>query len=213
MAPEDSKERLIGVTGVVYSTVSAEKEGEARDGWASKPGRMRTKVQNAAVYLTKLPPGWKVSPPEGPCKLVFRHGKIVPSYVCVQAGQKLIVSAEKGEVFSLHYFSRMQPQRGALLPPDQTTFTQTFEKPEDMIVLRCDIHVTAKAHVTVAPNHIFSMTDRNGAFRLPKKLPAGKYVLRAVHPDLGRVDKPILLENRKETVHVDIEFLNREEKK
>jgi hypothetical protein len=79
----------------------------------------------------------------------------------------------------------------------------TFPKP-GLVNVYCDIHSDMEAFILVLPNHAFARPTRAGEFTLPD-LPAGRYILKAWHPDLGE---------RSETVEVpatgdvtaDVEF-------
>lgn len=53
-----------------------------------------------------------------------------------------------------------------------------------LVNVYCDIHSDMEAFVLVLPHHGFTRPAASGEFRLPE-LPAGRYMLRAWHPDLG----------------------------
>jgi plastocyanin len=58
-----------------------------------------------------------------------------------------------------------------------------FPKP-GLVNVYCEIHSDMEAFVLVLPHHGFARPSASGEFTLPA-LPAGHYVLRAWHPDLG----------------------------
>lgn len=62
--------------------------------------------------------------------------------------------------------------------------TRTFERPEVMIPLRCNVHPWMAAYIGVLEHPFFAVTDSSGKFRL-SKLPAGTYELTAWHERFG----------------------------
>lgn len=58
-----------------------------------------------------------------------------------------------------------------------------FQKP-GLVNVYCDIHTDMEAFVLVLPHHGFTRPDASGEFALPD-LPAGRYVVKVWHPDLG----------------------------
>ncbi len=60
----------------------------------------------------------------------------------------------------------------------------TFDHAEMMIPVRCNNHPWMNAFINVAETPFFAVTDANGHFEI-KGLPAGNYVLGAVHEKLG----------------------------
>ncbi len=66
--------------------------------------------------------------------------------------------------------------------------TVEFSRP-GVINLHCEIHPRAVGYVVVTPNHAYASPDRSGHFRLPK-MPPGRYVLHAWHPDRGDLRLP-----------------------
>lgn len=79
----------------------------------------------------------------------------------------------------------------------------TFDKPGRVNVY-CDIHSDMEGFVIVLPHAWFAQPDSNGAFALPP-LPAGKYRLKAWHPDFGEREISVdLAANEGRTV--DIEY-------
>jgi len=70
---------------------------------------------------------------------------------------------------------------------------QKFEQPEVLIRIKCGIHPWEFAYIGVVEHPFFAVTDTNGRFDLPSGLPAGRYVLEAVHPKAGRQTQTVTL--------------------
>ncbi len=68
--------------------------------------------------------------------------------------------------------------------------TFSFEKPEEFLRIKCDVHPWMFAYVTVFDHPFFDVTDTNGVFRVPLP-PPGEYVLEAVHRKAGRLEQNV----------------------
>ncbi len=64
-----------------------------------------------------------------------------------------------------------------------------------IVQLRCDIYPDMTGWVVVTPNHAFTRPDAMGHWELPE-LPAGRYVVRAWHPDRGALRREVTLAER-----------------
>lgn len=61
---------------------------------------------------------------------------------------------------------------------------RTFENPEIMIPVRCDVHPWMQAYVGVVPHPFFDVSGEDGSFTMDG-VPPGDYVLEAWHETLG----------------------------
>jgi hypothetical protein len=61
---------------------------------------------------------------------------------------------------------------------------KTFEKPEIMVKLKCDVHGWMSSYCGVTDNPYYAVSDDKGNFTI-KGLPAGEYDLEAVHEKYG----------------------------
>ena len=62
---------------------------------------------------------------------------------------------------------------------------KSFARPEVFVRVKCDVHPWMFAYIGVAEHPWFAVTDADGYFVLPGKLPPGKYRLAAVHLKAG----------------------------
>ena len=81
---------------------------------------------------------------------------------------------------------------------------KAFAKPEVMMEVRCNNHPWMNAFINVAPTPFFAVTDADGHFTI-SGLPAGDYVLGAVHEKLGEQDINVTVKPH-ETVKADYSF-------
>jgi plastocyanin len=68
--------------------------------------------------------------------------------------------------------------------PRGTPVTRSFDKPEQMMPVRCNNHPWMQAFINISPTPWFAITDASGHFDL-HGLPAGQYTLGFVQEKLG----------------------------
>ena len=191
----------------VGGIVRAYPDDESKPGEKAKDVTTAKAVGSAVVYVVELPPTMKFDTPKAPVVLHFRGGAIVPRCSYVQVAQPLVVVADDERNHRLAVIARQRPLVAPLAPPENPRrFLETFSTPEDGILLQCDLHPDERAHVSVVPNPVVTMTTANGTFRLPHRLPPGSYLLRAYHPDWGRAEKEVTLDGSKGELRVEIDF-------
>ena len=54
-----------------------------------------------------------------------------------------------------------------------------------MIKVKCEVHPWEFAFIGVVDHPFFAVTGKDGNFKLPANLPAGEYVIEAIHPKAG----------------------------
>ena len=68
---------------------------------------------------------------------------------------------------------------------------RSFPASEVLVRLKCDVHPWMFAYVGVVDSPFFAVTDKDGNFKLPGNLPAGKYTIEAFHLKAGAVTQEI----------------------
>src|SRR5439155_890181 len=86
---------------------------------------------------------------------------------------------------------RVNSEFNFALAKDQVS-ERSFSSPEVLVRLKCDIHPWMFAYIGVVAHPFFAVTDAEGAFRFPPGLPAGKYLIAAVHPKAGESVQEII---------------------
>lgn len=106
-----------------------------------------------------------------------------PSMVGVMTGQPVLIRNSDDTLHNIHprpaenkEFNIGQPRRGA-----QTT--RTFDKPELMIPIGCDVHPWMRAYISVLAHPFFAVTKDDGSYEI-KSLPDGEYEVEAIHSQL-----------------------------
>jgi plastocyanin len=107
----------------------------------------------------------------------------VPLVVVVQVGQPLKVRNSDNTFHNVHTWSTVNAAFNIAQPRKGMEATRTFEKPEILFPVRCDIHPWMRASIAVLPHPFHAVTGPDGTFTI-KGLPAGEYEIEAVHEKL-----------------------------
>lgn len=140
--------------------------------------------------LAEPPSGWfglgKKAPPPLP-SVAQREDSFSPRVLAVPAGANVELANRDRlyhSTFSVSGAKRFD--LGESAPGRRDTLA--FERP-GVVNLHCGFHPDAAGYVVVTPNHAFARPNAAGRFELPR-LPAGRYVLRAWHPQKGELKLP-----------------------
>ncbi len=107
-----------------------------------------------------------------------------PHVIGVMAGQKVKFLNPDGTLHNVHAMCRINQEFNAAMPDFRKEMQVSFDKPEFMFPLRCDVHPWMQAWMAVMAHPFFAVTDLSGKFEI-KNIPAGTYVLEAWHEKLG----------------------------
>jgi plastocyanin len=142
----------------------------------------RGSVADAVLYIERLSAGADSAlEMPGRSALAQEGQAFVPRVIAVPVGG--LVDFPNHDPIFHNVFSLSPPRRFDLgkYPRGQSR-TVRFDRP-GLVNVYCDIHSNMEAFILVVPNRAFARPGPDGAFALPP-LPAGRYVLRAWHPDL-----------------------------
>ena len=105
-----------------------------------------------------------------------------PQIFAVQTGQKIVVKNSDPVMHNVHTLPTAAgntPQNMAQLQ-GSPELTITFDKPENFLKFKCDVHPWMFAWATVVDHPYFAVTDKDGKFTI-KDVPPGKYTISALH--------------------------------
>jgi hypothetical protein len=90
--------------------------------------------------------------------------------------------------------SKINTEFNVAMPKFRTELERTFDKPEFMFALKCDVHPWMGAWISVMPHPYFTTTKADGKFEI-KDLPDGTYEIEAWHEKLGAKKASVIIKD------------------
>ena len=148
-------------------------------------------LANVFVYVKTGPVTTMQFPTPGEQVVLDQNGCLyAPHVMGLQAGQELLVRNSDDVLHNINAtptenrpFNRSQPQAGM-------EFTTSFDAPEVMIPVRCDVHGWMEAYIGVTSHPYHAVTSADGSFSLPN-LPPGDYEVEAWHEVYGTLTQTV----------------------
>jgi plastocyanin len=128
-----------------------------------------------------------------PAVLDQRGCEYIPQILAVQTGQKIVVKNSDPVLHNIHDLPNPDsgnPEKNMAQMPNGPELTFTFDKPEDFLKFKCDVHQWMFAWVSIFNNPFFAVSDKEGHFKI-SNVPAGKYKIKAVHRKAGTVTQEV----------------------
>ncbi|KQV56396.1 methylamine utilization protein [Duganella sp. Root336D2] len=146
-------------------------------------------VPDAVVYL-EADGGQPLPKPQKAGEISQKGLKFIPLVTVIQTGSKIYFP--NNDKVRHHIYSFSSPHKfDQKLYSGTTADPQTFDKP-GTVVLGCNIHDKMIAYVRIVDTPYFGKTDAAGDVVV--EAPAGKYTLKAWHPDIvgGNAQEQVL---------------------
>jgi hypothetical protein len=106
-----------------------------------------------------------------------------PHMVVMQAGQQLKIVNSDDTLHNIHPRPQANQEFNVGQPRKGMESLKSFDKPEMMIPVGCDVHPWMRAYISVLSNPFYAVTGEDGTYEI-KDLPAGEYEIEAVHGKL-----------------------------
>ncbi|MEE8586558.1 MAG: carboxypeptidase regulatory-like domain-containing protein [Acidobacteriota bacterium] len=110
--------------------------------------------------------------------------KYVPHVFAVMVNQPIKILNSDGILHNVHALPKINREFNTPMPGAVKETTKTFDKVEDVFVIKCDVHPWMRSYVAVYDHPYFSVTQKDGQFSITG-LPAGTYEIEAWHERLG----------------------------
>ncbi len=107
-----------------------------------------------------------------------------PHVVGVMAGQPVKFKNSDGILHNVHGLPKVNREFNIGMPAAVTEKDTTFNKPEPVFPVKCDVHPWMKTYVAVMTHPYFAVSDKNGGFSI-SDVPDGTYEVEAWHERLG----------------------------
>ena len=140
---------------------------------------------NILVWVSKGVPAGKTFPaPKNPAVLDQKGCQYVPHVQGIMVGQAYRILNSDGILHNVHALPKINRGFNRPMPATVKEATATFDKPEDVFQIKCDVHPWMNAYVGVFTHPFFSATGTDGKFTI-SGLDPGTYEITAWHERLG----------------------------
>jgi plastocyanin len=127
-----------------------------------------------------------------------------PHVAGVRAGQDVEFLNSDTTNHNIHPMPRLNKEWNESQPPQGEKKIKTFDQPEVMIPIKCNVHPWMKVYIGVVNHPFFAVTGDDGSFEL-KGLPPGEYTVEAWHEKLGTQEMKVKV-GAKESKSADFAF-------
>jgi len=140
---------------------------------------------NVMVYVSKGVPAGKTYPaPKTPVVLDQNGCQYRPHVMGIMVGQTYKILNSDGILHNVHALPTINKQFNRAMPATLKEATATFDKPEAVFHIKCDVHPWMSAYVGAFNHPFFSVTGTDGKYTL-SGLDPGTYEITAWHEKLG----------------------------
>ncbi len=140
---------------------------------------------NVIVWVSKGLPAGKTFPvPKTPVTLDQNGCLYVPHAMGIMVGQAYRILNYDGILHNVHTLPKINRSFNSAQPGARKEMTTTFDKPEPIFQIKCDVHPWMSAYIGVFTHPFFSVTSTDGKFTI-SGLDPGTYEISSWHERLG----------------------------
>ena len=151
-------------------------------------------LQNVFVYVSKGLEGKEFDVPSEPVVLDQNGCLYKPHVLGVRAGQTIRILNSDGTLHNIHPKPKVNAEFNQAMPKFLKKKDKIFDKAEQMIPVRCDVHPWMQAHIGVMDHPYFAVSGADGAFTI-EGLPDGTYTVTAWHEICGSMDQEVTVKD------------------
>jgi len=142
-------------------------------------------MANILVWVSKGLPAGKTWPVPTTPVVVDQNGCMyTPHVMGIMVGQTYKILNSDGILHNLHALPKINSGFNKPMPATIKETSATFDKPEPIFPVKCDVHPWMQAYVGVYTHPFFSVTSTDGKFTI-SGLDPGTYEITAWHERLG----------------------------
>ena len=131
----------------------------------------------------KNPPAGDHKAPSTPVEIDQDGCIYVPRVVGVMTGQTVKFKNSDGILHNVHGLPKVNREFNIGMPPSLTEKDVTFNKPEPVFKVKCDVHPWMSSYIAVMTHPYFAVTGTDGSFQIDN-VPDGSYEIEAWHEKL-----------------------------
>ena len=140
---------------------------------------------NIIVYVSKGVPAGKTYPaPKTPVVLDQNGCQYKPHAMGIMIGQPYRILNSDGILHNIHSLPKVNTQFNKPMPATMKETTTTFDKPEPIFQIKCDVHPWMQSYIGVFNHPFYAVTGTDGKFTI-SGLDPGTYEITAWHERLG----------------------------
>ncbi len=127
-----------------------------------------------------------------PATLDQKGCEYVPQILAIQTGQKLVVKNSDPVLHNVHDLPTVtgNKEQNMAQMPGGADLSFTFDKPEEFLKFKCDVHQWMFAWVSVFDHPYFAVSAKDGTFKI-SNVPPGKYTIKAAHRKAGTATQEV----------------------
>jgi len=142
-------------------------------------------MANIIVWVSSgLPDGANWPVPTAPVVLDQRGCLYLPHAMGIMVGQDYSILNSDGMLHNVHTLPEINTTFNRAMPATLTEVTTTFDMPEAVFQIKCDVHPWMSAYIGVFSHPFFSTTSADGTFTIAGLEP-GTYEISSWHERLG----------------------------
>jgi plastocyanin len=142
-------------------------------------------VGNIMVWVSKGLPAGKTWPVPSTPVVIDQNGCMYKPHVMgIMVGQAYKILNSDGILHNIHTLPTVNPAFNRAMPATLKEATTTFQKPEAVFHIKCDVHPWMSAYLAVFTHPFFSVTATDGKYTI-SGLPPGTYEITAWQERLG----------------------------
>lgn len=150
-------------------------------------------VRNAFVYVQQGLEE-KYTPPGAAVVLDQQKCRYVPRVLGLHTGQALTIRNSDPLLHTVRADAAANARFNVATPLQGMEVSRTFDTPEVMVPIKCDMHPWMHAYVGVLEHPFFAVTDNDGRFVIAG-LPPGTFTIGVWHERLGVQSQEVTLES------------------
>jgi plastocyanin len=141
-------------------------------------------LQNVFVYIKDGLGDRTFTAPSTPVELTQKGCKYMPHVFGAQVGQPVKIVNSDPTLHNVHAVPKDNTEFNFGQPLKGMETTRMFDKPEVMVLFKCDVHGWMVAHGGIVAHPFFAVTKSDGSFEI-KGLPAGTFTIETWHEQYG----------------------------
>lgn len=141
-------------------------------------------LKNVFVYVKEGLEDQTFEAPKTPVQFDQHGCMYTPKVFGIMVGQTLEITNSDDTLHNVHSLAEVNKAFNLGMPLKGMKIKKTFDKPEVMIKIKCDVHPWMGAYCGVLTHPFHSVTGDDGSFTIAD-LPAGTYTLEAWHEKYG----------------------------